>query len=111
MTTDELIERAARIIADAALDWTDIENGEHEHSPECANWQPYTHEARGVLAVFEQAQADPLDPEPWVVHSFDPGDVRVSHEHPLLGYRHNFEPREGFSQDRSRYQEVEDGRG
>lgn len=59
MTTDELVERAARIIADAALDWTDIESGEHGHSPECANWQPYTHEARSVLALFEQAQAEP----------------------------------------------------
>lgn len=53
----------------------------------------------------------PLDPEPWVVHSFSLGDVRVSSDAPLLGYRHNFEPREGFNQDRCRYKEVNDGRG
>lgn len=53
----------------------------------------------------------PLDPEPWVVHSISSGDFRVSSDNPYHGYRHNFEPREGFSQDRSRYQEVNDGRG
>ena len=61
----------------------------------------------------------PLDPEPWVVHSLDSRvssdrpilDSRVSSDRPILGYRHNFEPREGYSQDRSRYTEVNDGRG
>jgi len=58
------------------------------------------------------AQADlPLDPTPWVIKSFDLGHFRVSSDNPYLGYRHNFEPREGFSQDRSRYREVNDGRG
>ena len=65
-------------------------------------------------AGYRKGDADsrlPLDPEPWVVHSFSLGDVRVSSDNPLYGYRHNSEPREGFSQDRTRYQEVNDGRG
>ena len=53
----------------------------------------------------------PLDPEPWVIHSLDMGDIRVPSDRPVLGYRHNFEPREGYNTDRSRYQEVNDGRG
>lgn len=53
----------------------------------------------------------PLDPEPWVVRSMDSGDHRVSSDSPILGYRHNFEPREGYNQDRARYREVNDGRG
>lgn len=53
----------------------------------------------------------PLDPEPWVIKSIELGDFRVSSDNPYLGYRHNFEPREGYSQDRTLYKEVNDGRG
>ena len=65
----------------------------------------------GLAAMTLRRLITPLDPEPWVIRSFDAGEFRVSSDNPYTGYRHNFEPREGFDQDRSHYQEVNDGRG
>lgn len=48
----------------------------------------------------------PLDPEPWVVHSIDSGDVRFEREEDCWGgYRANFEPRTelGYTDRRNRY--------
>lgn len=52
-----------------------------------------------------------LDPEPWVVRSSYNGEMRTSSDKPILGYRHLFQPREGYEQDREHYEEVNDGRG
>lgn len=52
-----------------------------------------------------------LDPEPWVVRSADNGEMRTSSDKPILGYRHLFQPREGYEQDREHYEEVNNGRG
>lgn len=64
-----------------------------------------------VFASLKPGDLLPLDPEPWVVHSVSSGDWRTSSYRPVLGYRHTFAPRKGFSQDVSRYPEVNDGRG
>jgi len=45
----------------------------------------------------------PLDPEPWVVNSFDLGQMRFAQQDEYAGYCHNFEPREGYSQNRKDY--------
>jgi hypothetical protein len=48
----------------------------------------------------------PKDPEPWVVHSIDSGDVRFREAKDCwAGCRANFEPREGFSARREDYPE------
>lgn len=47
----EAVDVLARHMAHVTLDWTDVESGEHEHSPECANWRAYIADARRALTA------------------------------------------------------------
>lgn len=49
--TDARIEAVARVIANSALDWVDIESGEHTHSTDCANWEAWTGDATNALSA------------------------------------------------------------
>lgn len=66
-----------------------------------------TEDAAAVLAIaLGMADNRPLDPEPWVVHSMDSGDVRFEREADCWGgYRANFEPRTelGYTDSRGKY--------
>lgn len=39
----------AQHIAQAALDWVDIENDQHHHSLACTNWEAWTEEASAAI--------------------------------------------------------------
>jgi hypothetical protein len=56
------------------------------------------------VSEWAPVNSDPLDPEPWTVHSADDGVFRFASEQECwAGYRANFEPREGYEQDRENY--------
>ena len=60
----EAIEAVARVIAEAALDWMDIEGQGHEHTLDCANWEPYTGEAFSALyAALPFLRPEPETPD------------------------------------------------
>lgn len=42
----------AKHIAHAASDWTDLETGDHAHTPECSNWEAYVRDASNALAAL-----------------------------------------------------------
>lgn len=46
---DQAVQATARIIAQAALDWTDAESLTHDHDLECTNWTAYTGDAAAAL--------------------------------------------------------------
>lgn len=50
-----VIEATAKVIAHAALDWIDYETDEHDHDPECSNWEAYQDEARAAYAALRGA--------------------------------------------------------
>lgn len=56
------------------------------------------------LRETPSADTRPLDPNPWVVHSIDAGDIRFATEKECwAGYRANFEPEPQYNQNRAAY--------
>ena len=45
-------EDVAKIVAEAALDWVDVESEMHWHTLDCTNWTAYADEADRILALF-----------------------------------------------------------
>lgn len=53
--TDPLIVLAAKHIAQAAHDWTDIEAGDHWHDLDCTNWRAWVYDAQSLIRGLDAA--------------------------------------------------------
>lgn len=104
LTSDEAVERTAKVVAFAASDWTHNDCGSDEHAFEHSNWEPYVDDARAAILAALGAESLPLDPEPWECHMKRPGELRHSLWDARMCSIPYFAPRPGYEQRREFYE-------